>query len=506
MESPHYLLTPAEMAQADARTIARGVAGIELMEAAGKAVADVSASVLGADANTILILCGPGNNGGDGLSAARLLRERGFNIRLCVLYPESGWSGDAGEAARRYAGPFLTTPDYNGVDLVIDALFGAGLARDIEGRALNWIEELNHWSKQSQNPVIAIDIPSGIDGATGKICGVAVRASHTVTFHHYKPAHLLMPARLLCGVRSVHDIGIDKEAVITSAFVNEPALWRDLYPVPEPDGHKYKRGHTLVMSGDYIHTGAARLSAGAALRIGSGLVSVAGPQTSLAILASHLTAIMIVPCDDEHECADLLQDKRKNSFVLGPALGVGERTRRLVWTVLEHAPLEAGLVLDADALTSFAGDVAVLARGIAASKAQVILTPHEGEFARLFPDISGDADKLTRAREAARMTGATVLLKGADSVVAHHDGRASISFSSSPWLATAGAGDVLAGMIGGLLAQDMPAFEATSAAVWLHNQCAQEHGAGLIAEDIAALLPPIMARLTSILSSAVPLE
>jgi NAD(P)H-hydrate epimerase len=263
------------------------------------------------------------------------------------------------------------------------------------------------------------------------------------------------------------------------------------------DGHKYDRGHVLVMAGDFIHTGAARLSAKAALRIGAGLVSVTGPQTSLPILAAHLTAIMILPCDDEHECADLLHDQRKNGVVMGPALGVGERTRRLVWTALEHMGVDSGLVLDADALTSFAGDLPLLAKGIAASKAHVVLTPHEGEFAKLFPDIDAREDKLSRAREAARLSGACVILKGADSVVAHHDGRAAIAFSSSPYLATAGAGDVLAGLVAGLLAQDMPAFEAAAAAVWVHNACAIHGGAGLIAEDVSDLVPKVLCTLLS---------
>lgn len=500
MESPHQLLTPAQMAQADARTIASGVAGIDLMEAAGKAVADVALDVLGLAHSRILVLCGPGNNGGDGLIAARLLREREYDVRLAVLYPESPWAGDALEAAKRFAGPFAVEPDYADIDLVIDALFGAGLARDIEGRALQWIENLNQWHASTHRPVLSVDVPSGVDGATGKICGAAVEASHTVTFFRYKPAHLLMPARLLCGERSVHDIGIAADVVTSSQFINDPTLWRDVFPHPSIDGHKYNRGHCLVVAGDLIHTGAARLSARAALRIGAGLVTVAGPHSALPILAAHLTAIMIIPCDDADDLADLLQDKRKNAYVLGPALGVGARTRQMVQVACETAAVDTALVLDADALTSFAGEAAVLAQMIAASKAHVVLTPHEGEFARLFPHIDARLDKLSRAREAAQQMGASIVLKGADSVVAHHDGRAAISFSSCPWLATAGSGDVLAGLIAGLLAQDMPAFEAAAAAVWIHTACGHICGAGLIAEDLSEAVPSVLADLVRDLS------
>jgi hydroxyethylthiazole kinase-like uncharacterized protein yjeF len=379
--------------------------------------------------------------------------------------------------------------------LIIDALFGAGLNRPVKGDPLEMIEAIN----ANGAPVLAVDLPSGISGTSGAVMGAAINAVETVTFFRRKPAHLLMPGRKHCGRVRVADIGIDAhvlEEIRPHTFENVPQSWQKSFPVPDIDGHKYARGHAIVLSGELASTGAARLAARGALRAGAGLVTVASPRDALAVNAAALTAVMVRPVDNVVQFADLLNDRRLNSIVIGPGAGVGERTRDLVHTALSA---KRGLVLDADALTSFAEAPGRLFEQIRTSEeGQVVLTPHEGEFPRLFSDISNKhpgRSKLERVRDAAERAGAVVLLKGPDTVVASPDGRASIASNAPPWLATAGAGDVLAGMIAGMLAQGAPAFEAACIGVWMHGEAAREAGPGLIAEDLPEVLPAVFRRL-----------
>jgi hydroxyethylthiazole kinase-like uncharacterized protein yjeF len=342
-----------------------------------------------------------------------------------------------------------------------------------------------------------VDVPSGIDGSTGEVRGIAIRAAATVTFFRLKPGHLLLPGRLHCGETSVADIGIPASVLAEiepNTFVNEPALWLAQYPWPTPEGHKYARGHAVVVSGPAYSTGAARLGARGALRAGAGLVTVASPRDAIAVNAAQLTAIMVREADDARALASLLADPRKNAVLVGPGVGVGECTKEMVLTALQS---NAAVVLDADAITSFAGGPDRLFDAIAGRKAAVVLTPHDGEFVRLFGDLAS-IPKLERARQAARRSGAVIALKGADTVVAAPDGRVSINATTSPWLATAGTGDVLGGMILGLLAQAMPAFEGASAGVWLHGAAASEFGPGLIAEDLPEMLPKVLRSLVKI--------
>jgi hydroxyethylthiazole kinase-like uncharacterized protein yjeF len=397
--------------------------------------------------------------------------------------------------AKRYVGNRgALHPDIlSGADVVVDALFGAGLARPIEGQLAELIERVN----ASAIPVVAVDVPSGIDGSTGEVRGIAIRAAATVTFFRLKPGHLLLPGRLHCGETSVADIGIPASVLAEiepNTFVNEPALWLAQYPWPTPEGHKYARGHAVVVSGPAYSTGAARLGARGALRAGAGLVTVASPRDAIAVNAAQLTAIMVREADDARALASLLADPRKNAVLVGPGVGVGECTKEMVLTALQS---NAAVVLDADAITSFAGGPDRLFDAIAGRKAAVVLTPHDGEFVRLFGDLAS-IPKLERARQAARRSGAVIALKGADTVVAAPDGRVSINATTSPWLATAGTGDVLGGMILGLLAQAMPAFEGASAGVWLHGAAASEFGPGLIAEDLPEMLPKVLRSLVKI--------
>ena len=480
------------MARADQIAIAGGVAGMTLMENAGAAVA-AAAARLAPPGSDVAVLCGPGNNGGDGFIAARLLRERGYSVRVGLLGDQSALKGDAAEAARRWGGrasPAANVP-LDGVALVVDALFGAGLARDLDGAARALVERVNAWSRASGSPVLAVDVPSGVDGDTGAVRGAAIEARASVTFFRFKPGHLLLPGRTLCGEPELVDIGIPAAAIAAIApntFANAPDLWRSALPAPRVDGHKFTRGHALAISGGPWSTGAARLSARGTLRAGAGLVTLGSPRAAHAINAAHLTAIMIAPCDGPDDLARILADARFNAVVMGPGLGVDDRTSDLVAAALRAGAPGRALVLDADALTVHAGRVATLAARIRASGMNVVITPHEGEFARLF---SFEGARLDRARRAAEALGATVLLKGPDTVIAHPDGRASIAFDPPPWLATAGSGDVLAGIICGLLAQGMPPFEAASAAVWMHGAAARAFGPGLIAEDIPEQLPGV---------------
>jgi hydroxyethylthiazole kinase-like uncharacterized protein yjeF len=491
------LLTPSEMAEADRRTIAGSTPGIALMERAGRAVADRVAA-RHPPGTRIFVACGPGNNGGDGFVAARVLRERGYPVRLALLGSREALSSDAADAARQWGGEVesMNAAAVRGAGAIVDALFGAGLSRPLTGLALAAVEAVAR-AADAGVPVIAVDLPSGIDGTSGEVQGVAVRAFETVTFCRRKPGHLLMPGRLHTGKLWIADIGISDATVASifpKTFADEPPLWRAHFPIPRPDGHKYHRGHALVGSGPMHATGAARLAARAALRAGAGLVTVFADKAAIPVLAANLTAVMVREAKGATGLAKLLSDQRFNAVLLGPGQGVGSVTRALV---IAAAKAKRSLVLDADALTSFEGKAAELAKVLAAVPAAVV-TPHEGEFKRLFnreSQVLGTESKVEKVRLSAKRLGAVVVLKGPDTVIASPDGRAAVAHNAPAWLATAGAGDVLAGFILGLLAQGMRAFEAAAAAVWLHGECAREFGPGLIAEDLAENLPRIYRRL-----------
>lgn len=507
---PPELLTTAQMAQADRLTIESGVPSMTLMEKAAMAIAAAASSFLTkTSGRRVLVLCGPGNNGGDGYVAARLLRSQRFKVRVAALTPPDTLRGDAREAAQRWdGGPIEDAKncDFSGVDLVIDALFGTGLARDVDGPAAVLIERLNAWREETRQKVIAVDIPSGVDGTSGAIRGAAVQADTTVTFFRLKTGHLLLPGRLRCGAISCAHIGIRStvlDAIAPQTFVNEPASWHKSLRLPQIEGHKYSRGHAVVVSGGASFTGAARLAATAALRAGAGLVTLASPEDALAINAGALTSVMVRVADGPAGLAALLSDARKNAVALGPGLGVGEACCALVEAALAPSAKPRAIVLDADALTSFALALDRLKRAIETAPGPVVLTPHAGEFARLFHgdrwETPGAApiSKLELTRDAARDIGAVVLLKGPDTVVAAPDGRASIIPEASPWLATAGSGDVLTGIVTGLLAQGMEPFAAASCAVWMHAAAAEAFGPGLIADDLIADLPTVWRRLAA---------
>ena len=477
------LLTVGEMAAADAATIAAGTPGIELMEAAGRAVA--GAAFARWAPRPTLVLCGPGNNGGDGYVAARLLAEAGWPVRLAALVPRERLAGDAAIAASRWRGPIAAVAEGALAErpLVVDGLFGAGLSRPLDGPALAVVEAI---AKRDLD-CLGIDVPSGVAGDTGQVLGAAPPCRVTVTFFRRKPGHLLLPGRSLCGEIVVADIGIPEgvlSRITPKQRENAPAAWRDQLPRRRADDHKYRRGHALLIGGAAM-SGAIRLAARAARRVGAGLVTVAAPFDSLAAVAGDWPGTIVRPLGGVEDFAALLEDERRNALLLGPGAGVGGETRSRTLAMLGTG---RSCVLDADALTSFAGASAEL---FEARRGPCVMTPHEGEFARLF-DLPPALGKLEQARRAAAASGAVILLKGGDTVIATPDGHALINVNAPPTLATAGSGDVLAGLIAGLLAQGVAPLSAAAAAAWMHGAAAASFGPGLIAEDIVEQLPTVL--------------
>ncbi len=516
VDAAHELLSAAEMGEADRLAVAAGVPFDVLMENAGRAVAEVAMTMVPHGAR-IAILCGPGNNGGDGLVAARHLQAAGYAVHVFSMRPLEQMQGLLAKVANAVAANGIGMSSLNSFtrdawSLCIDAVFGSGAVRPMSPPEQQVLA--HSLAAATAASCLAVDVPSGMDATTGSVQPWTIRATRTVTFFRRKTGHLLLPGRHWCGEVVVRDIGIPGSvlAAIKPATVanGRPLLHR---LVPDTDGHKYSRGHAVVVSGPPDATGAARLGARGALRVGAGLVTVASPRAAFPVNAAHLTAIMIAPFEAPDGLTNILDDKRRNAVLIGPGCGVGQQTREMVAHALNSG---AAVVLDADALTSFAADVAIRPEGDttpfgflkpSASPVDVapdhlfdaiktlpdravVMTPHDGEFKRLFPGLIGS--KLERARQAAARSAAVVVLKGPDTVIAAPDGRAAINANAPPWLATAGSGDVLAGFVTGLLAQGLSAFEAASAAVWLHGECANVFGPGLIAEDLPEVLPKVL--------------
>lgn len=491
------LLTPEQMSRADTMTIESGTHdGFSLMLAAGHAVADVAQRMFLAKGR-VAVLCGPGNNGGDGYVAAQFLAEAGYTV-TCFGTAQPRQGTDAMRALLYYKGEVRRISAFEPKDFVgvIDAIYGAGLVRPVEGAEASIIEAVN----ASDIPVLAVDLPSGISGKDGQVMGAAISARATVTFFRKKPGHLLQPGRVHCGVLHVADIGISDtvlESIAPDSFENAPELWRDQLPMLAINAHKYSRGHAVVFSGPVHSTGAARLSARAAARSGAGAVTMLSPPDAVLTNAAHLTSIMVRETRSIKDVETFLVERKVAACVLGPGYGnpsfARDHALMLLTAVNGRSGYLKGLVLDADGITSFEGQPERLFKAKRNADTALVLTPHEGEFRRLFPDIAvgNEMSKADKARKAAKRANAVVIYKGADTVIAAPDGRAVINANGTPFLATAGSGDVLAGIICGLLSQGMPAFAAASAAVWIHADAARRFGHGLIAEDIPEQLPAV---------------
>lgn len=493
------VLTVADMTRADTLAAAEGGGGFALMLAAGRAVAAAVQREF-PQARGFDILCGPGNNGGDGYVAAEELRRQGRDAVVFALAEPAG--EDAKRAASAFTGRVRPlgefTPDP--ARIAVDALFGAGLSRPLDGDAASVAQAV----EAAGAPVAAVDVPSGIQGDSGRPLGASFHARLTVTFARLKPAHLLHPGRRLCGKIVLVDIGITDEVITQLAprtFANDPSLWSGLYPWPEPDTHKYKRGHLAICSGPFAMTGAARLSAAAGARAGAGAVTLLSPGAALAANAAHLTAIMLRRVDTVEDLEAFLESSRARALALGPGFGDLEKARAFALAILKQGAEEKiSLALDADGITAFKGNPEALFEAARGPSPCLVITPHEGEFARLFPDLAADTSlsKIERTRRAAVRAGAVIVLKGPDSVLAEPAGRVVLNTNATPFLATAGSGDVLTGLCGGLLAQDMPAFEAACAAVWIHAEAGRRFGPGLTADDLANALLPVLRELAPV--------
>jgi len=473
------IISVEQMRAIDAASAEAGVSTRTLMENVGRAVAD--AIVERFTPCRVLVLCGPGNNGGDGWVAARHLKMHGWEVAVASMSPRERLQGDAADAATAWVGDVFSLSNAPSAEIYVDALFGAGLSKPLDADCARFAD----LSIKNPGQFVAVDVPSGLLGDTGEPFGDAcIFAALTVTFVRKKPAHVLMPGRGYCGEIVVADIGAP-DAVIAaqrvSLWENDPSLWS--LPWPDVDAHKHERGHVIVASGGRARTGAARLAARAALRAGAGLVTVLSPDDAIAENAAQLTAIMLREANDEAAFADA--SRSAGALVIGPAFGTSDAHYKLLLAAID-AGERAPLVLDADAITM----LAPMTHGL---DARDVMTPHVGEFRRAFPGISSaSGSRIEAARAAAAYARCVVLLKGPDTVIAAPDGRAIVNTTGSPFLATAGSGDVLAGIIAALIAQGMESFAAAAAGAWLHGKVGERLGPGLISEDLPEFLAPIL--------------
>jgi ADP-dependent NAD(P)H-hydrate dehydratase / NAD(P)H-hydrate epimerase len=484
------LLTGAQMRIAEQAAFARGLPSFEAMRRAGVAVAEtIMARWPAGRVGEVHVLCGPGNNGGDGFVTAATLREGGYRVMLHAVRAKSEYGGDAARAAAMWQDD-APRPDIDAVAaldrsaIVVDALFGIGLDRALEGETAALIEAVN----RAAATVVAVDIASGVHADDGRVMGAAVAADLTVTFGWRKLGHALQPGAGQCGEVVVADVGFnadDLAAANPACWLNQPALWASDYPVPKATHHKYQRGHAVI-AGGAVMTGAARLAAHAARRVGIGLLTLAVAPEAWAVYASDQPGAIVRKAGDLAAFASIAGEERITSLLIGSGLEPDGTTADLVRT---GTALSRPTVLDGGALTVLAGN-----RQLIEGRPDIVLTPHEGEFGRLFPDLVARPSKAERAREAARRTGCTIVLKGPDTVVAAPDGGIVVATGAPPTLATAGSGDVLAGVITGLLGLQMLPFQAAAMGVWLHGQAAQGFGLGLIAEDLPDRLPAALAK------------
>jgi hydroxyethylthiazole kinase-like uncharacterized protein yjeF len=480
----HEILTAAEMKNAEAAAMAQGITGLQLMTAAGATAAREIVKTF--KPCPVLVLCGPGNNGGDGFIVAQHLKKAGWTVRIACLVKRTALKNDAAAAAKNWDSDIEglnSNLSVHQTGLIIDAVFGTGFDRALDPEVLILFDKI----RTRKIPVVAIDIPTGINATTGTVDPGTLKATSTITFCRKKIAHVLLPAKNYCGIITVTDIGITDEMVAnTACSENNPSLWQKDFPVLTAESHKFKRGHAIVYGGEK-RTGAACLAAAAAQKIGAGLVTIVAPEKTWAVYSSYRASIMVDECNTIDDYKAILRDIRCNTVLLGPGAGADDRLKQAVEAALS---MNKSGVLDADVFSAYHGTAKEL---FAKLSPKFILTPHEGEFEKLFGVLEGSKPERTLA--AAKMANAIVVLKGADTVIAAPDGNTVINTNAPPTLATAGSGDVLGGIIAGLIAQGMPPFPAACAGVWLHGQAARIYGAGLTAEDIITGLPAALTAL-----------
>lgn len=476
----HEILTNEQMAAADRLMVVRGTPGFALMRRAGQGAAAIIKTLYKPQAVTVL--CGPGNNGGDGYVVARELKDAGFGVNVWSLADPERLKGDARQAFEMWKRPLCADPSLS-TGLIIDAVFGTGFNKKLEEPLVSIFKKV----KNLNFNVVAIDIPSGLNGATGVADPAVLPARHTITFARKKAGHCLMPGRALCGKIHIVDIGIPEEIIREAGFTaqdNHPDLWKARFPHRKADDHKYDHGHAVIVGAAKM-TGATRLAAEACARIGAGLTTVIAPPGTGEIYRRTLAPHVIVE-DRRNGLSAHLSDDRRNVCLIGPGAG-RDNADVLQKDVFDTLQTKKMAVLDADALNCFENSREKFYNLL---NKNYILTPHEGEFSRLFPDIKGS--KIDRAQTAADRTGAAVVLKGPDTVIAAPGQKPFINTNAPPWLATAGSGDVLAGMITGLAAQGMEPFDAACAAVWIHGKAARLFGEGLTAPDITSKIPVVL--------------
>ena len=465
--SKYAILTCNNHQELDKKTIKKFIPGNILMENAGKAIFKKIKNKFDKK-KRIKILSGPGNNGGDGIVLARLLKEDGFkHVYLFCIVSKNKLKGDARIAADKFNEKFNSFNDFrvSNNDLIIDSIFGSGLKKNISGSIKRIIEKVN-----SRKPYcISVDIPSGINGDTGQVQGVALKCKETITFTRKKPGHLLFPGSEHSGNIKVEDIGINLERLSFKPiiFENHPDNWINKFPWPNQKSHKYTRGFSLIICGDKM-TGASRLAARGAARIGCGLLCLGVPKKTFDIYSTENPIALIENIDDENELSKLLKDKKIDTILIGPGLGVSKKKLKLILNVIKYK--KKIIVLDADALKNNFRKI------LLKNKTKIIITPHEGEFSNVLKKIklkNNKIDKLFTTINFTKKTKLNLILKGSKTIICSREGRISINTNSSPFLATGGSGDVLAGMVTGLLAQGMDIFNACCASVWIHGEIAR---------------------------------
>jgi len=481
------ILSTHQMKLAEQASCKGKITSFVLMQRAGKAVAEGIISKY--TKQPVLVLCGLGNNGGDGFIAAATLKKKNWPVTVACAVDIHDLQGDASRAAEAWVGDVISFSDLELPDegLIIDAVFGTGLSRPVDGQIYKTLISL----RETDCPIISIDVPSGTNADTGDCQECTPQAELTITFQWKKPAHLLLPARVASGEVSVVDIGITEDALINiEPFMleNSPALsWGETDFEKPIYAHKYHHGHAVILGGRTM-TGAASLAAVAAMRMGAGLVTIVAPAETSIIHQLHNPSLLVEPIGELARFKEHIKDSRRNAVLIGCGAGTENVSalKKVVFDSIQFAPQKI-CVLDADALSVFSDDPKPL---MGALGANCILTPHEGEFSRIFPDIRGS--KTERAFAAAKRSGAIIVLKGADTVIASPDARLVINSNGLGWLATAGTGDVLAGMIVGLAARGLlDPFDIACAAVWMHGRASECAGSGMISSDLERFIPAV---------------